>query len=209
LATEHLSEAIILLTDTEGTSKVELFSVKREIKKPRERPERPHATSHSILKRMAAKLDLTQLSIETTQQLSFIWNLVGVPEDERQAFLQALAEKVRAQYTTALESQQERQAAIEREINELQERIKFLQEHCDTERGLVSEDLPPKNESYETERPSSATSPHVPATRFFFLPAAASRRSPFSHRLQRPPRKHACEGPRRVGCPRDRAQGPP
>ena len=88
---------------------------------------------------MAAKIDLTALSIETTSKLAFIWNLIGVQEDERQQFLADLAEQVKAKYNGALSSQQERQTGLEKEIESLQARITFLQEHMDQgSDGLVS-----------------------------------------------------------------------
>jgi uncharacterized protein YceH (UPF0502 family) len=88
---------------------------------------------------MSEPINLESLAADAAAQLQEVWNLIGVADAERGEFLADLSAKVAALYENAVASQQERQAGLEAEIEQLQQTVVGLQEAMDrVEDGLVS-----------------------------------------------------------------------
>ena len=76
---------------------------------------------------MAAPLDLTGLAASASSQLHVLWDVIGVPDDERSSFLSQVAADVAATYASRVASQADRRAILEAEIEGLRTTIEDMQ----------------------------------------------------------------------------------
>lgn len=151
---------------------------------------------------MSEPINLESLAADAAAQLQEVWNLIGVADAERGEFLADLSAKVAALYENAVASQQERQAGLEAEIEQLQQTVMGLQEAMDrADDGLVSAPMDWALGSIAVAAEMSTGAPPLLSSAGLcdasllsswscFYPSvciAAGGRPPVPHRLPRPP----------------------
>ena len=72
-------------------------------------------------------LNLAEIAATCSSQLQQLWEVIGVSEEERSAYLAQLAADVAATYASRVQNQTDRRALLEAEIEGLRTTIKDMQ----------------------------------------------------------------------------------